>query len=168
MPKVEETISERFWRKVERRQPDQCWPWIGGIANTGYGQMSKRRPDGSWTMVNSHRLSWAEHHGPVPDGLSVLHKCDNRKCCNPGHLFLGDQSANVADMVSKARHSFGEASGRSAKITQQQADEIKAVLAPYAGMRVRRGVVRDLALRYGISKSAVCLIGKGRNWSAAA
>lgn len=118
-------------------------------------------------MVNSHRLSWVEHHGEVPEGLSVLHKCDNRKCCNPAHLFLGTQLDNTADMVSKGRQGRGEMKVLSAKLSQLQASEIKAVLAPYAGVRVRRGVVRDLALKYGVSKSAICLIGKGRSWSAA-
>jgi hypothetical protein len=168
MPKAEEPISVRFWRKIERRQDDECWLWIGGFANTGYGQMSRRREDGSWTMVNSHKLSWEEHYGRVPDGLQVLHKCDNRKCCNPAHLFLGTQAENVADMVSKGRQSRGEKKVLSAKLTQVQVNEIKVALAPYAGVRVRRGVVRDLASLYGVSKAAICLIGKGRNWRAAA
>lgn len=168
MPKAEESISVRFWRKVERRHPDQCWSWVGGFANTGYGQMSRRRADGSWTMVSSHKLSWEEHNGPVPAGLQVLHKCDNRKCCNPGHLFLGTQAENVADMVSKGRQGRGEMKVLSSRLTQQQANEIKVALAPYAGVRARRGVVRDLALKYGVSKAAICLIGKGRNWRAVA
>lgn len=166
MPKVEEPISSRFWSKVDHRGDDECWPWTCSIANTGYGQMSKRRPDGKWTMVNSHRLSWEEHHGEIPEGLEILHRCDNRLCCNPSHLFLGSQADNVADMVAKQRHAFGEGAGRAAKLTQEQVLEIKAVLEPYAGARVRRGVVRDLAERFGVSKATVCLIGKGRNWRA--
>lgn len=167
MPKAEEPISVRFSRKVDRRGPDECWPWTGSIANTGYGQMSKRRPDGKWTMVNSHRLSWQVHNGEIPVGLEILHRCDNRLCCNPAHLFLGTQADNIADMVGKQRHAFGEGSGR-VKLTQAQVMEIKAALEPYAGGRVRRGVVRDLAERFGVSRAAVCLIGKGKNWRATA
>lgn len=164
MPKSEEPISVRFWRKVEKAQVDECWLWIGGFANTGYGQMSKRRDDGQWTMVNSHRLSWEEHHGPIPDGLFVLHRCDNRKCCNPAHLFLGTQADNIADMVGKQRQARGEGKPLSSKLTQQQVTEIKDALAPYVGRRVRRGVVRDLAAKYGVCRASITYIGKGRNW----
>lgn len=90
--------AERFWQKVDVRA-DGCWEYRGKIARaTGYGCFSI-----GYEHVYAHRFSWMLARGPIPDGLCVLHHCDNRPCVRPDHLFLGDRAANNADMHAKGR-----------------------------------------------------------------
>lgn len=93
---------ERFWEKVDRSGgPEACWPWTGATQK-GYGAFGLE--DGK--IVRAHRFMWEITYGPIPDGLNVLHHCDNRPCCNPHptHLFLGTFQDNTLDMVIKGRH----------------------------------------------------------------
>lgn len=78
-----------------------CWEWTGWIHPNGYGAMSV---GGASKKVRAHRFSWELYFGPIPDEMDVLHKCDVRKCCCPDHLFLGDNSANMRDIVTKGRN----------------------------------------------------------------
>jgi len=95
-------ITERFWEKVDKRDPDQCWPWKGGHTATGRGVLRASPIHGKEKIVATH-VSWELHYGPMPDGVYVLHKCDNPACVNPAHLWLGTQSDNMTDMYSKGR-----------------------------------------------------------------
>jgi hypothetical protein len=92
---------DRFWSKVEKTEI--CWNWMGALCSSGYGNFitSDRRWSGA------HRLSWEWANGPIPAGLCVLHRCDNRKCVRPEHLFLGSEGDNTNDMVAKGRANFG-------------------------------------------------------------
>jgi hypothetical protein len=78
---------------------DGCWEWEGELNRKGYGVFRY----GKNGRTGAHRASWFFHHGPIPDAAWVLHRCDNPRCVNPDHLFLGDNAANVADKVAKGR-----------------------------------------------------------------
>jgi hypothetical protein len=93
-------LEDRFWPKVNKRGPDECWEWNGCTKPFGYGFIS-RRPSGNSELA--HRVSWELANGPIPDGLYVLHRCDNPPCVNPNHLFLGDYGDNARDRAAKKR-----------------------------------------------------------------
>lgn len=114
------TLEERFWEKVEKGTPDECWPWTAGRAGGAYGSFR----DGT-RMVKAHRWSWEYHVGPIPDGLWVLHHCDNPPCVNPAHLWLGTHVDNQADKIAKGRQAKGSAQG-FAKLTERDVAEILA------------------------------------------
>lgn len=91
-------IDQRFWNKVNKQTIDGCWEWIGCKDRLGYGRLMY------WgTLTLAHRFSWELHNKKIPKGLNVLHKCDNRKCVNPEHLWLGTHRDNMEDMVKKGR-----------------------------------------------------------------
>ena len=88
--------EDRFWAKVVTS--DGCWEWTGHTAN-GYGRI---RSGGRQIQV--HRYSYELANGPISDGMTICHTCDNPICVRPDHLFAADQASNIADMVSKGRH----------------------------------------------------------------
>lgn len=143
-------LSERFWSKVERRGPDECWLWQASLYPRGYGQFWL---DGA--MHGSHRISYVLANGPIPNGLCVCHACDVRSCVNPRHLFLGTQADNMADKVAKGRTPIlrGERNGR-AKLTAVQVEEIRLSTASRA----------ELARRYGVTQAAIGKIVRRESW----
>ena len=151
-------LVERFWEKVDRRGPDECWPWTASMDKDGYGRISRGAPSGR--MLKASRASWELHYlRPVLAGQCVLHTCDNPPCVNPRHLFLGTQLENTKDRDAKRRQAQGEKQG-AAKLTEEKVEEI------------RRDYVRGsrthgqpaLARKHGVSHAAIGYIVRGESW----
>lgn len=97
-------IEERFWIKVDIRGPDECWEWIAAKYSNGYGAFREERGK----QTTAHRTAYRLAVGPIPEGTAVCHKCDNRSCVNPNHLFCGTQQDNINDMIQKGRQAKGK------------------------------------------------------------
>lgn len=103
IPQIGRSDRQRFWAKVARGQPGECWPWKAGTGDRGYGRFKI----GS-RLYLSHRIAYTLEKGPIPTGSGyhgavIMHSCDNPPCCNPAHLSLGTHTDNVRDMVTKGR-----------------------------------------------------------------
>lgn len=94
----------RFLSKISGHAPADCWPWPNVYRADGYGSFKPRH---GLTMP-AHRFAWVLEHGSIPDGLYVLHGCDNPPCCNVAHLSVGTQKDNIADMRAKGRAPDGD------------------------------------------------------------
>ena len=138
-----------------------CWEWQGTTKGFGYGSMTVgSRSDGTRRTTTSHRVSYEAFNGKIKDDLWVLHKCDNPKCCNPEHLYLGDRSQNVKDMMNRGRlnHVYGERASNS-KLTDNDVVSIR-------NDRFELGLTyRELAKKYGLkSHKSVMQICNGQSW----
>lgn len=137
-----------FWSRVDKRGEDECWPWIGPLDKDGYG------------YHYPHRTAWSEVNGPIPEGLCILHTCDNPPCCNPCHLFCGTHADNVKDKVAKNRQSVGENSG-TAILTVSEVEQIRTAYIP--GVTTQE----ELASQFGVAQTTIGEIVRGCNWKSA-
>jgi len=155
-------IANRFWSKVDKRKGNSCWLWLASISKRGYGNVSKIM-GGLRRNVGAHRVAWELINGPIPNGLCVLHKCDNPPCVRPSHLFLGTQADNMKDCGVKGRQpgSNGKCRGEMHihhKLTWEKVREIRA----------RKGEqARKLAWEYGVDESLIPRIWKNKVWKEA-
>lgn len=100
---IQETREQRFWSKVRMAPGDGCFAWLGGQdGRRGYGKFWFSPTQRS---MFAHRAAWVLMNGAIPDGLHVLHRCDNPICVRPDHLFLGTPTDNLHDAITKGRHS---------------------------------------------------------------
>lgn len=144
-----------FWKYVLPLSKEQCWNWKGSIFTTGYGIC---RAYDSHTLTGAHRISWILHNGGIPAGLSVLHHCDNRKCVNPYHLFLGTQKDNMAD--AKMKHRFPRQDGDF-----NNGRKINSMIAKIIRELHGEGVTaKVIANKFGVSQSLVRMIVKQKIW----
>lgn len=152
-------IATSYWEKVEQHETG-CWGWRAWTDRHGYGYVGKGGARSGRLLA--HRVSWELHYGPIPDGLWVLHRCDNPPCTRPDHLFLGTPADNTHDAQRKGRlvpmeHPTG-------------ADAPRAVLTPHDAVSIRERLSRgerqrDLAAEYGVSKGTIYNVAHGQHWS---
>jgi len=153
-------LAQRFWSKVDKS--GDCWIWTASYGSVGYGQFGI-----AGKLHGAHRVAYELVHGPIPEGLRVLHRCDNRACVRPDHLFLGTQADNMADMHSKGRgySYFRQYPERVLRGEQQHA----AKLTDDVVRKIRRlhadGLnYPELAARFGVCKQSICNIVRRHTW----
>jgi hypothetical protein len=147
IPELTDAQQQRFWSKIDRCGPDDCWEWIACRSSWGYGQVKLDR-----VVYLAHRVTYFLTNGQ-PGNLCVCHICDNPGCNNPRHLFLGTDADNMSDKVIKNRQVKGETNGR-------------AVLTAGDVLEIRRSQLaqKTLAQKYGIDPSTVSAIIRRRIW----
>ncbi len=144
----DKALVARFESKFEKT--DGCWEWAGSKGVRGYGSFKFNE------TLKAHRFSYLLYVGPIPDGMSVCHKCDNPSCVNPDHLFLGDHFANMRDKMAKGRgnHLVGSSHPRS-RLTE---DDVRAIRAD-----TRFQV--EIAKAFGIKQAQVSEIKRRVAWA---
>jgi len=150
IPTLTESDLARFWSKVDKRGPNDCWEWIASLRN-GYGQF---KLDGS--SYQAHRISYAIANED-PGDICVCHTCDNPLCTNTSHLWLGTQQENNQDKVEKERQARGESHGL-VKLSEEQVQEIlesnesQQALADYYGVTVQTISLIKTGITWGHTK----------------
>lgn len=147
--------QELFWSRVSKSEPDKCWLWKRGTFTFGYGQFHLKR----WPMT-AHRVAWMiANKCNVPEGMCVCHACDNPRCCNPSHLWLGTHADNANDTRQKQRHRgpAGESNSNS-KLTDGIVREIR---------QEQSGGIANvkLARRYKVCPSLISMIVNRKMWT---
>lgn len=152
-------MNAKFWAKVNKETPSGCWEWTAAKFWHGYGCFGVRQADGKYKTKYAHRISWEEANGPIENDLFVLHKCDNRSCVNPEHLFLGTQLDNMRDCSRKGRKIgqilLGEANA-SASL-----NDAKVKIIRYVGSKLSQ---QRLAKEFGVSQTNIGHILRGSTW----
>ena len=152
MPK-RRPLKERFYKNLPSgRDPDKCWEWQGACTSHGYGNIGAG--GNCRKVLSAHRVAWQlANDQKIPEGMHVLHSCDNPSCCNPSHLRLGTNADNVRDKVERGRTPCGE-SHYNAKVP----DEIvcEAVALANSGLTHRAVALRIQSKGYSCSYPSVC------------
>lgn len=147
--------KRRFWQKVDRHSsPQGCWIWMCGVFTDGYGAFRMRNK-----QFRAHRASWILAFGEIPRGRFVLHRCDNPRCVNPDHLFLGDALSNARDRENKGRGKRLHGSNSPlSKLTLTEVAEIRH-------MAERGHNQNKIAAKFGVIQSAISLIVLGKRYA---
>lgn len=147
-------LAERFWEKVEKRGPDDCWEWQATIHRTGYGQFGVARG----RMKGAHRIAYRLTHGSIPKGAHILHTCDNKRCVNPAHLRTGTNAENCQEAWDRGLQP--RRAGEDLPWTRYTANEVREVRWLHS-----EGVsAREIARRYGMSHTNAKDIVRRRTW----
>jgi len=153
--KISEKTKRLFWAKVTVRDADECWLWGNSTMNSGYGNFwspSHGRP------VGARQMSFMIEVGAIPEGLCVLHNCDNKLCCNPAHLRLGTKKENTADMFKRGRNPDLKGEKNHSKLTDEKVMDLRRRWADGESQY-------SLGRAFGINPSTAYRIASGQRWT---
>lgn len=145
------TLPQRLARHTKATSPGGCWEWTAEIAPNGYGAISVCSD-----TISAHRAAFMVHRGPIPEGMHVCHKCDNRACVNPEHLFLGSPTDNERDKIAKGRR--GNIGRKPWKLLDKDIESIRrrrAAGESWTGIARTYGVVRGDTVRRRLKRIGV-------------
>lgn len=159
---MHKTVEERFWNYVNKRSEDECWEWTGRTDHPTsnhknilpYGQFWVGRK-----IISAHRFSWMIHNGPIPDGLFVLHTCDNPKCVNPSHLYLGTAKDNAIDRRDRGRQKLPPQIGSKNGYAKLTEEDVKIIRTLRPGL-----TFREIGERFGVTSSTIEHVVRRRKW----
>lgn len=146
-----------FWSRVDIKSNEDCWEWTGSLNLNGYGHANHSIIWGGNAMC--HRVAYELTKGKIPEGLLVLHKCDNRKCVNPSHLFLGTQTDNMQDMHRKRRNNNVGMKGERNPNNKLTVEQVRFI-------RSQTGKVNfsEIARKFGVTPQIVWQIANYKAW----
>lgn len=152
---VRSRAARQLSRWVARGEQRECWQWTGvAVCHHGYGRINF-----SGVSVRAHRLAWIiANSRAVPDGQLVCHSCDNPKCCNPSHLFIGSHKDNTGDMLSKGRGS------RPPRMVGEAHPHVKFSASAAKAIAESKATAKVLAAQYGVCEKTIYRIKQGRSW----
>ena len=156
-------IEERFWSRVNKGAPDQCWPWRGWRSKKGYGQFSFQHVGKHYT----HRLAVILSGRNTPAGMIVMHACDNPPCCNPAHLRIATNADNLADMRAKGRGSTRRGPSYLSNPRRASPNVTKLKKSDIATIRclVAQGIVqREIAAQFGVGQTINSQMSRRKIW----
>lgn len=145
-PRLHLPIEQKFWLYVDKNSDSECWNWTGFKDKDGYGKIRIGN-----TNRGAHRISWALHFGDMPEGVSVLHNCNNPSCVNPSHLRSGDHNENMIDRLNAGNYPVNERHP-GVKFSNEIVRKVRA----------STGTNEQISRLYGISESQVSNIRRGR------
>ena len=155
---INKILADRFWSKVDIKSKDECWEWMAGLFSNGYGQFRVGK-----NKSRAHRISYELSNGPIPEGMLICHKCDNKKCVNPDHLFCGTVTDNNRDSVEKGRRdpvkNLKRFYGESHSMCKLTDEEVETIRNSYFLGNITQS---QLGKRYGVSSSYISNIVRGK------
>lgn len=154
-------VSARFWMRVVKT--GECWEWTGSQDVHGYGQINLGQPR---KLMLTHRLSWQFANGPIPEGMKILHKCDNPRCVRPDHLFIGTMADNTRDMMNKHRHHSHNHTNYMPRGKDHHYYNAGPKLTRKIAEKIRKSDEPQyvLAKKYGVHQSLISMIKSGKIW----
>lgn len=149
------SLDDRLFHYIKKT--DYCWNWIGDKYDSGYGRLALEKGK----QVRAHRFLYEQVHGKIPDGMCALHRCDNRACVNPEHIFIGTKKDNMQDCLTKKRHKYiahhGEDNGNS-KLSKADIIKIRELWA-------KGGIYQSkLAKEFGVSQTVISKVVNYKTW----